>query len=104
MTCLNGYKNSKGEILTISLIFIGIAITIFTFVLTIFMSHINTVLYNLKIDMYSLNRSAIISVNKYHTSIDSFSYNVDTYKHEFTKGLIQNYNLNENYIQKNKIH
>ena len=89
-------KENNGEILTISMVFIGLATTIFIFVLAIFMSHINTILYNLKVDMYSLNRSAIIAVNKYKTSIDEFSYDIQTYKTEFIKGLKNNYELNEN--------
>ena len=96
-------SNNRGEILTISLIFMGIALTIIIFVFAIFMSHINTILYNLKIDMYSLNRSAIIAVNKYHTSIDAFSYDEKVYEEEFIKGLKANYDLNDNLENENKL-
>ncbi len=96
-------SNDRGEILTISLIFVGIVLIILIFVFSIFMSYINTILYNLKIDMYSLNRSAIIAVNKYHTSIDAFSYDKYVYKQEFVKGLKSNYDLNDNLENENKL-
>ena len=98
------YKsNERGEILTISLIFIGIIFSILIFVFSIFMSHVNTILYNLKVDMYSLNRSAIIAVNKYKTSIDAFSYDKDVYKKEFVEGLKVNYELNDNLENRDKL-
>lgn len=53
--------------------------------------------------MYSLNRSAIIAVNKYNTSIDAFSYNKEVYEQEFIKGLKANYDLNDNLENENKL-
>lgn len=100
---MNEIKREDGEILTISIVFISIAITIFIFVLAIFMSHINTILYNFKIDMYALNKSAIISINKGRTSVDDFSYNSYIYKEKFIEGLKRNYDLNENLENKNKL-
>ena len=96
-------QKNRGEILTISLVFVGIALTILIFVFAIFMSHVNAILYNLKLDMYSLNRSAIIAVNKYHTSIDAFSYDKEVYKQEFIEGLKSNYDLNNNLENENKL-
>lgn len=100
---MNTFKRNNGEVLTISIIFIAIAVTIFMFILAIFMSHINTVLYNLKIDMYTLNKSAIIAINKGKTSIDNFSYNEKVYKNEFIKGLKTNYELDENLENQRKL-
>ena len=100
---MNKNSNENGEIITISLIFVGIIVAIGMFVLAIFMSHINTILYNLKIDMYSLNKSAVISVNKYKTSIDDFSYNSKVYKNEFINGLKANYDLNDELENKDKL-
>lgn len=88
-------SNQKGNIITISLIFVAIVITIFTFVIAVFMSHINNILYNLKLDMYSMNKSAIVAVNKYRTSMDEFSYSKVAYEKEFLKLLKSNYELNE---------
>lgn len=95
--------NNNGEILTISLIFIGLIMIIFVFSMAIFMSHVNTILYNLKLDMYSLNRSAIIAVNKYKTSVDDFSYDIQTYKSEFIKGLKENYELDKELENEEKL-
>lgn len=96
-------KNQNGDVLTIALIFIAIALVIFTFIIAVFMSHINNILYNLKLDMYSMNRSAIIAVNKYSTSMDKFSYNVGAYKDEFIKFLKSNYELDENLSNDKKL-
>ena len=100
---MSGVKKANGEILMTSMIFIAIAITIFIFILSIFMSHINTILYNFKIDMYTLNRSAIISINKTTSSIDDFSYDLDAYKVAFTEGLMKNYELDEKLENKEKL-
>ena len=67
------------------------------------MSSLYPILYNLKIDMYSLNKSAVISVNKYKTSIDDFSYNSKVYKNEFINGLKANYDLNDELENKDKL-
>ena len=87
--------NQKGNVLIISVIFISIAIIIFTFTIAVFTSHINSILYNLKLDMYSMNRSAIIAVNKNTANIDYFSYDENSYKDEFVKLLKTNYELDE---------
>ncbi len=86
-------RNKKGNVLIIALIFIAIIITIFTFVIAVFMGHINATLYNIKLDMYSINRSAIIAVNKVGTSIDRFSYSQKEYEKIFIEILKKNYNL-----------
>ena len=44
----------KGNILIIFMIVLAIIIAIFTFVMVIFMSHVNSTLYSLKLDMYSI--------------------------------------------------
>ena len=96
-------KNNSGEIITASIIFFAIAIIICLLVISIFVAHINSVLYNLKLEMYSLNRSAIIAVNKNKTNVDNFSYDIKTYKDEFVKLLKSNYELNENLENKSKL-
>ena len=96
-------RNQKGNILVISIIFIAMILIIFIFVLGIFVSHINSILYNLKLDMYSMNRSAIISVNKNKANIDYFSYDKKSYQNEFTKVLKQNYKLKEDLTNPEKL-
>ena len=84
-------KKNSGMVVTISTVFIAISIVVFILIVTIFVSHINSVLYNFKIEMYSLNRSAIISVNKNKANIDNFSYDSNTYKKEFISKAIKVY-------------
>lgn len=96
-------KNQNGEILSIAMIFVAIVIIIFAFIIAIFMNHINSILYNFKLDMYMLNRSAIISINKIEGSIDKFSYNKKSYEEEFLKLMKHNYELDENLENNNKL-
>ena len=93
----------KGNVLIIAVIFIAIAIAIIMFIAAIFMSHVNSILYNMKIEMYSINRAAIISVNKYNTSIDNFSYNKKAYKDYFENAIKNSYDLNDEYENKQKL-
>lgn len=96
-------KNQTGEVLSIAMIFVAIIIIIFTFIIAIFMNHINSILYNFKLDMYSMNRSAIISINKFEGSIDTFLYNEKIYQEEFLKNLKSNYTLDDNLENKDKL-
>ena len=50
--------NSRGNVIMIGTIFVAIALVVLTFIIAIFMSHINSVLYSIKLDMYSMNKSA----------------------------------------------
>ena len=95
--------NKNGEVLSIAMIFIAIVIIIFTFIIAIFMNHINSILYNFKLDMYALNRSAIIAINKLEGSIDSFSYDEEVYREEFLKNLKSNYSLDDNLKNNDKL-
>ena len=95
--------NNKGNVLRIGIVFVAIAIVIFTFVIAVFMSHINSVLYSVKLDMYSMNKSAVIAVNKNKANTDRFSYNKNAYKDEFVKLLIKNYELDDNFSNEDKL-
>ena len=53
--------------------------------------------------MYSINKSAIISVNKNKTSIDSFSYDTKEYKKYFENSLKDSYDLNNDFENKDKL-
>ena len=87
--------NKNGNVMMISIIFIAIIITIFLFIMLIFISQVNSLLYNIKLDMYSINKSAIISVNKGITSREYFSYDKNEYKNYLKEMLRKNYGLNE---------
>ena len=88
--------NKKGNVLIFSTFFVAIALVILLFILMIFVSEVNSLIYNIKLDMYSINKSAIISVNKGITSREKFSYDEKTYKDYFVKMLKANYNLDDN--------
>lgn len=94
-------KNQNGNMLTISMIFIAIIIAIFMFIMAMFMSNVNGIIYGVKIDMYTINKSAIIAVNKNQANIDNFTYNKNEYKKFFKESLIKNYNLNEELENRN---
>lgn len=88
-------KNENGNVFIISTFFVVGILVIFLFIIMIFISEINSLLYNIKIDMYSINKSAIISVNKGITGREKFSYDEETYLDYFKKMLMENYNLND---------
>lgn len=89
-------KSDNGSVAIISMIFIAIALIIIMFIITIFMSSVNSALHGIKTDMYTINKSAILSVNKNKANIDNFDYNKKEYKKYFLEMIKKNYNLNEN--------
>lgn len=95
--------SKNGNVLMISLILIAIAITIFLFIIAVFTSHINSILYRVKLDMYSMNRSAIVAVNKNKASVDDFSYDTKTYYQEFISLLKRNYDLDNELKNQQKL-
>lgn len=93
----------RGNMLIIATIFMAIILTILIFAVVIFMSHVNNTLYNVKLDMYSIARSGIISVNKHQANVGNFKYDTKTYKKEFEKSLKENYKLNEDFENEEKL-
>ena len=93
----------RGNTLIIATIFMAIILTILIFAVVIFMSHVNNTLYNVKLDMYSIARSGIISVNKNQANVGNFNYDTKTYKKEFEKSLKENYKLNEEFENEEKL-
>ena len=87
--------NRKGNLFIFSIFIIAAILVIFFFILLIFMSETNALLYNMKLDMYSINKSAILSVNKGITSRENFSYDEKDYREYFEKMLKANYRLSE---------
>ena len=88
--------HKKGNVLIFSVFLIAVVLVIFLFIMLIFMSEVNAYVYNLKLDMYSINKSAIISVNKGITSRQKFSYDKKVYQEYFEKMLKVNYQLDDN--------
>ena len=89
-------KKNNGNAFMISIFFIAITLALFFFLAIIYVSQMNSLAYNIKLDMYSINKSAIVSVNKGITSRDKFSYNLKTYRNYFEDTLKKNYKLDEN--------
>ena len=88
-------KKNSGNAFMISIIFILLILVIFIFICVIFASEMGSIAYNIKLDMYSFNKSAIISVNKSSTSRGEFSYEKEDYKKYFVDLLKKNYDLND---------
>ncbi len=96
-------SKKSGNVVIISMLFIGLAIIIFIFIIAIFMSNVNSVLYGVKTDMYTINKSAVIAVNQNQANIDNFTYNEKEYKKFFVKMLKENYNLNDDLENQNAL-
>jgi len=95
--------NNKGNAFLIAIIFIVTIIVIFMFVAVIFVCEMNSILYNIKLDMYSINKTAIISVDKGITSRESFSYDLNEYKNQFLKLIKKNYKLDDSFRNSNGV-
>lgn len=72
---------------------IAIVLIIFIFIVIIFVSQITNLMYNLKTDMYLMNRAAIVAVNRNKGNVDVLSYDVNAYRDSFEDMLKVNYNL-----------
>lgn len=94
-------KNKNGNVVIVAMIFVGIALVIMMLIIAIFMSSINSVLHGVKTDMYTINKSAILAVNKNRANVDDFSYNEREYKKYFSEMLKKNYNLNDDFKNEN---
>ena len=93
----------QGNVLMVAMIFVAIGIVIILFIATLFMSHVNSILYNLKLEMYSINKAAIIAVNKNQTSMDKFSYDKKAYRTYFENALKESFDLNNNLENENHL-
>ena len=96
-------KNQKGNAVIIAMIFVAIAISIIMFVIAIFMSNVNGILYGVKTDMYLINKSAVVAVNKNRANVDRFTYDKNEYKKYLENALMKNYDLDENLENNSKL-
>ena len=94
-------KNKNGNVLLISVLFIAAILIIFVFIISIFISQVNSTLYRIKTEMYSINRNGIIAVNKNLANTGKLSYSEKEYKKYFINSLKENYKLDENLENKN---
>lgn len=88
-------KNRKGNVLLVSVLFIAAVLIIFVFIISIFISQVNSTLYRIKTEMYSINRNGIIAVNKNVANTGKLNYSEKEYKKYFINSLKENYNLND---------
>ena len=93
----------EGNVLLVAMIFVAICIVVILFIATVFMSHVNTILYHFKLQMYTINQSAILSVNKTKASMDRFSYHTKTYQTFFEEALKENFELSDQWENKEKL-
>lgn len=89
-------KKNNGNAFIIAIVFVAIALSIIMFMCVVFFGEVNSLAHNIKLDMYSINKSAVISVNKGITSRNSFSYSKEAYKKSFVDLIKKNYSLNDN--------
>ncbi len=94
---------NNGNVLVIFAIFTAIFLTIIIFIATIFTSHVNSTLYNFKLNVYSMAKSGIIAVNKNKLNTGNFSYDTNTYKKELEKMLKINYDLDDSMSNNEKL-
>lgn len=91
-------KRNKGAAnILLIVVVMGFAVMfIFLFAIAIFVNHINSLLYTVKVDMFVINRAAIIALNREVESQNVSSIDRDDYYDYFKKVLQYNYNLDEN--------
>lgn len=94
---------NDGNILIVAVFMVAIFVIILLFIATLFMNHVNSILYTFKLEMYSINRSALFAVNKGRSSIDDFSYNKNAYKKYFESELKKEYDLDKEFKNKDKL-
>ena len=87
--------SQKGNVFIFLLFFIVAILLVFLWMGAVYMSQIDSLLYHFKLDLYSFNKSAILSVNKGITSREKFSYQPEEYRNHFEEMLKTNYHLNE---------
>ena len=94
--------SNEGNSFIIGIVIVALIIIVLFFVCAVFVGETNSILYNIKLDMYSINKSAIISVNKGVTSRQrGISYDKSEYLAYFKEMIKKNYNLDDNLSNSN---
>ncbi len=88
-------KQNQGNILPAMMIIVGISLVIVMLVIAILIGTVNGLIHTIKTDMYFINKSAVLSVNKTRANIDDFSYHTKEYEKFFRTMLQKNYHLND---------
>ncbi len=98
MSSLKRLKESKGETNLLLIIVLQgfVVMFIFLFSIAVLVSHINAIMYTVKVDMFAINRAAVIALNKEVEKGNVSSVDRDDYYIYFKKVLQYNYKLDEN--------
>ena len=91
-------RNNKGQSnILLILVLMGFAVMfVFLFAAAVFISHVNSLLYTVKVDMFVINRAAIIALNREIGKKGGSNISRDDYYKYFKKVLQYNYNLDDN--------
>ena len=75
---------------------------ILLFAIAVFVSHLNSLLYTIKVDMFVINRSAILALNRDAEKSNIDSIDRTAYYNYFKKVLQYNYSLDSDLTSGNK--
>ncbi len=89
-------KKGDMSVYVITLTAIFIIFILIAFSICVLFVNIYSVVYDYKMDLYNLNKSAVISVNKVKGSYGIYEYDKNEYLEKFKEMLIKSYNLDIN--------
>lgn len=98
-------KKNRGDasILLIILTTAFAAVIMFFSATAMLLNHINSIMYTIKVDMFLINRSAIMALDRNSGQRGVDSINTEAYYKYFRKALQDNYGLDENLQGGNKL-
>ena len=88
-------KSGTISIVIIALSGLFVIVLLVMFAVCIMYINMYSIVYNYKMDLYNLNRSAIISINKSEGKFGIYEYNKQEYQNLFLELLKKTYNLND---------
>jgi hypothetical protein len=95
--------NKGGTNLLLIIVLMGFSVMILLlFAAAVFVSHLNSLLYTIKVDMFTINRSAILALNRETEKGNIDSIDRNSYYNYFKKVLQYNYNLDSDLRSGNK--
>jgi len=78
-------------------------VLVFLFAASVLVNHINSIMYTIKVDMFMINRAAIIALNKDAEGKDLKDISREDYLKFFKQALEQNYGLDQSLQSGNKL-
>lgn len=84
------------SIVLIAIMVSFILVLLLLFAICIMYINVYSIVYNYKMDLYNLNRSAILSVNKVEGKFGIYEYDKSKYMQQLVTLLRKTYNLDEN--------